>query len=465
MKDEISPRSGVLDCEQGSATFYEDNFDFRIMNSVPFKATSSNTEDFAKLAQEDKYFHGTTHDGNDIAIYCGNRTIPAIRTVANFHSNTYAIQTGNLGTCNWDNIGAIKFRGGTLNSLFFSTDSPYKFVGRAVQTSPPKLPFSFSFDYNGSCISVTSGNESCETYDLNRVELIGRTRYLTLRFSKPISFGEVPFHIEKIKTLLSFMTFRQNIDFDNIALHEKSSSHSFPLDTALVYSKGPLITTQKKPLNNICFNDLDVTISSLIELIYCEQKNNPFSFMNFVPANDSNSYSLTNDMVKGIVTCLECEIARLRGSDVELIEPDSKSEVYLAEEKELNALKKELHSTIKGFQKNHHRFSKKTSDMLKGTIDHMTLADADKIYLLYSNYQDLICKLFCHLDIKPTREDIERLIIYRNKTTHGEQEVLDEHIVAASIHLIGLIYCMILHSIGIDDRQLEQLCSRHFLLL
>lgn len=79
MKDEISPRSGILDCEQGSATFYEDNFDFRIMNSVPFKATSSNTEDFAKLVQEDKYFHGTTHDGNDIAIYCGNRIIPAIR--------------------------------------------------------------------------------------------------------------------------------------------------------------------------------------------------------------------------------------------------------------------------------------------------------------------------------------------------------------------------------------------------
>lgn len=465
MKDKISPRSGVLDCEQGGATFYEENYNFRIMNNVPFKATSSRTEDYSKIVQVNKYFHGTTHDGSDIAVYCGSRTFPSIRAVANFSSNVYAVQNGNLGTCNWDNIGAIEFRGGTLDSLFFSTDTPYEFVGRAIQISPPTSPFSFSFTYNNSCISVISGNRSCETYNSNRVELIGRTRYLTLQFSKPISFGEVSFHIEKIKTLLSFMTFRQNIDFDEIALHEDSSSLSFPLDTALVYSKGPLIATQKKPLNNICFNDLDVTISSLIELIYCEQKNNPFSFMNFIPANDSNSYSLTNDMVKGIVTCLECEIARLRGNDVELIEPDSKSEIYLAEEKELSALKKELHSTIKGFQKNHHRFSKKTSDMLKGTIDHMTLADADKFFLLYSNYQNLICKLFCHFDIKPTKEDIERLIIYRNRTTHGEQEVLDEHIVAASIHLIGLIYCLILHSIGIDDRQLEQLCSRHFLLL
>lgn len=221
MVDEISPRSGVLDCEQGGATFYEENYKFRIMNNVPFKATSSRTEDYSKLAQSNKYFHGTTHDGSDIAVYCGSRTMPPIRTVAIFSSNVYAIQKGNLETCNWEKIDAIEFRGGTLDSLFFSIDSPYELVNGAVQLSAPKSPFCFSFDYNGSCIYVKSGNQAHETYDLNRVELIGRTRYLTLQFSEPISFGAVPFHIEKIKTLLSFMTFRQNVDFDEIALQEK----------------------------------------------------------------------------------------------------------------------------------------------------------------------------------------------------------------------------------------------------
>ena len=86
MVDEISPRSGVLDCEQGGATFYEENYKFRIMNNVPFKATSSRTEDYSKLAQSNKYFHGTTHDGSDIAVYCGSRTMPPIRTVAIFSS-------------------------------------------------------------------------------------------------------------------------------------------------------------------------------------------------------------------------------------------------------------------------------------------------------------------------------------------------------------------------------------------
>ncbi len=37
MKDKISPRSGILDCEQGNATFYEENYNFRIMNNIPFQ--------------------------------------------------------------------------------------------------------------------------------------------------------------------------------------------------------------------------------------------------------------------------------------------------------------------------------------------------------------------------------------------------------------------------------------------
>lgn len=361
-------------------------------------------------------------------------------------------------------IDAIEFRGGTLDSLFFSIDSPYELVNGAVQLSAPKSPFCFSFDYNGSCIYVKSGNQAHETYDLNRVELIGRTRYLTLQFSEPISFGAVPFHIEKIKTLLSFMTFRQNVDFDEIALQEKTSFPPLLMDTALVYSKGSSTVTQKKAPNNICFNDLDVTLSSLIELIYCEQKNNPFSFMNFVPEDDKGLGRVTNDMVKGIVTCLECEIARLKKSDdITSAIQDNKNDTYIQEELRLQSLVKELQKVAKDFQKKNGKFSKKTNDMICGRLKYMTIADADKVCLFYVKYQKFIRKLFDKFEIVPTEDDIQNLIIYRNRTTHGTQAVLDEHIVTTALYLTGLIYCMILHSIGIDDKNLEQLCSRHFL--
>lgn len=465
MKDNVSPRSGVLDCEQGSATFYEDNFDFRIMNSVPFKATSSSTKDFAKLAQEDKYFHGTTHDGNDIAIYCGNRIIPAIRTVANFHSNTYAIQKGNLGPCDWSKIDAIKFSGGTLNLLSASQDSPFEFVDDAVRTLPPKAPFTFSITHNNSPIQILIGECASETYGNDRIELVGRTQCLTLKFQAPISFGDVHFHIEKIRTLLSFLTFRQNVCFDEIVLQERTLPPGFLMDSAVVYSKEPPSPTEKDEFKNICFDELGDTIPFLVDLIYNEEKNNPFSFMNFIPKFDNGIGQVTNDMVKGIVTCLECEIARLKSLDnITSAIPDNKNDTYIQEEIRLQSLVKELQKVAKDFQEKNGKFSKKTNDMICGTLKHMSLADADKANLFYTKYQKLLCKLFERFKIVPTEDDIKNLIVYRNRTTHGTQDILDERIVVTALYLIGLIYCMILHSIGIDDQKLEQLCSKHFLL-
>lgn len=248
------------------------------------------------------------------------------------------------------------------------------------------------------------------------------------------------------------------------ALQEKTSFPPLLMDTALVYSKGSSTVTQKKAPNNICFNDLDVTLSSLIELIYCEQKNNPFSFMNFVPEDDKGLGRVTNDMVKGIVTCLECEIARLKKSDdITSAIQDNKNDTYIQEELRLQSLVKELQKVAKDFQKKNGKFSKKTNDMICGRLKYMTIADADKVCLFYVKYQKFIRKLFDKFEIVPTEDDIQNLIIYRNRTTHGTQAVLDEHIVTTALYLTGLIYCMILHSIGIDDKNLEQLCSRHFL--
>ena len=55
MKDEISPRSGILDCEQGSATFYEENYNFRIMNNAITPASLSN-ENFATFGTSENTF-------------------------------------------------------------------------------------------------------------------------------------------------------------------------------------------------------------------------------------------------------------------------------------------------------------------------------------------------------------------------------------------------------------------------
>ena len=70
-------------------------------------------------------------------------------------------------------------------------------------------------------------------------------------------------------------------------------------------------------------------------------------FLNFIPENDADLGRMTNDMVKGVVTCLECEIARIRGNNVSAAKPDDKSSEYIQEEQRLNSLIKELQKTAK----------------------------------------------------------------------------------------------------------------------
>jgi len=259
------------------------------------------------------------------------------------------------------------------------------------------------------------------------------------------------------------MTFRQNVDFDEIVLQNKRWSPGFLTDSAVVYSKETFPPTKKDEFKNICFNELETTLPLLVDLLYNENTNNPFTFMNFIPEDDTHKRHMTNDMVKGIVTCLECEIARIKNQNP--ITSDNKSHDYIQEEIRLNSLIKALQKTAKEFQKQNGKFSQKTADMIRGTLNHMTLADADKIGMFYSKYQDFITLLFSpsDSDFIPTIDDVKNLIVYRNKTTHGTQEILDNRIILTARYLIGLIYCMILHSIGIDDTDLQKLCMKHFL--
>lgn len=101
--------------------------------------------------------------------------------------------------------------------------------------------------------------------------------------------------------------------------------------------------------------------------------------------------------------------------------------------------------------------------MLMGTLKHLSLADADKINLLYDKYKHFLSVLFSDYNFTLEQSDIEALIIHRNRTTHGVQQILDNRLAMTAFYLIGLIYCMILHSVGIDDPQLKKICEKHFL--
>lgn len=347
MKDKVSPRSGVLVCEQGSATFYEENYNFRIMNSAPFGVISSSTGTNVKLAQKDEYFCGTTHDDKAIAIYSGNHLFSDIKSTFTFSASLYAVQKFDHCVPDWNKIDAICFRGGTLNLLFAQHHVPYRLNGNSIKPIPPKPAFPFSINFKSSTITISVGESNSEYHSQVSASISGNNGYLNIQFSESISFKDIPFHIDKIKRLLSFLTFRCNVDFDEIVLQKNLSPSGILWDCATVYVDAFSIPTEKSEGNNICFDELESTLLHLIDLLYNEQSNNPFTFMNFIPEIDRKS-KMTNDMVKGVVTCLECEIARIRGTDVSAANPDDKNNKYIQEEQRLNSLIKELQKNCQG---------------------------------------------------------------------------------------------------------------------
>ena len=182
--------------------------------------------------------------------------------------------------------------------------------------------------------------------------------------------------------------------------------------------------------------------------------------MDFLPSSPQDVGRMSTDIIHSIVTCLECELARVKTSNST---PDNKSATYLAESDKLSSLIKELKKTICSFEEENGPFPRKTHDTLMGVFKHLTLADADKFYLTYEKYIDILRLLFFDTSSIPNREDIENLVIHRNRTTHGTQQILDKRLCETAFYLIGLIYCMILHSLGVDDTQLKKLCQKHFL--
>lgn len=75
MRDPHAPRTGVLECEKGSASFYVDDFCFSIMNNVMKKITNRFGETYNAanflftLKKQGNFLIGATNDGNSIAIY------------------------------------------------------------------------------------------------------------------------------------------------------------------------------------------------------------------------------------------------------------------------------------------------------------------------------------------------------------------------------------------------------------
>ena len=95
----------------------------------------------------------------------------------------------------------------------------------------------------------------------------------------------------------------------------------------------------------------------------------------------------------------------------------------------------------------------KSYDYILGTLRHLSGALADRIEKCFSEYQPLIGEYI-------SREDIDKLVQYRNTITHGNFMPLDNKLAETAFVLIKLVYCCILKRIGLTDKVIKELFQR-----
>ena len=418
---------------------------------------------FTLSLPDDGFLKGVTHDGHDIAIYCGSPEKFGTLEIPSYYkirTSTYIVQCGNQASCDWSHFEAIEFRGGTLNDLFTFSASTLANCPKSIESNTDFRCLSGTISTPYGNIKVTIGKIPHEHHGPDEYSFSNRTVYLQLLFSKSIKLNEIFHHIENVNKLIFFLTSHKNIIFDEMYLLKWHDECCQVFDDAQIFQEPSVTPVQKTPWHNLCFDELNGVVFSLLQLIYSNIPNNPFCFMDFLPSSPQDVGRMSTDIIHSIVTCLECELARVKMSNST---PDNKSTTYLAESDKLSSLIKELKKTICSFEEENRPFPRKTHDTLMGVFKHLTLADADKFYLTYEKYIDILRLLFFDTSSIPNREDIENLVIHRNRTTHGTQQILDKRLCETAFYLIGLIYCMILHSLGVDDTQLKKLCQKHFL--
>lgn len=135
MRDTKTPRTGIIECEQGLATFFADNYRFTVIKP------DLNRRPALELKPKDGFLYGKLHDGYSVAIHTGKNTL-RVMTMGTIDTSAYIVSTNGFMDTDDEFFEGIEFRGGTLNNLFMpqAFDTDYANSGEVI-IKPKKVTY------------------------------------------------------------------------------------------------------------------------------------------------------------------------------------------------------------------------------------------------------------------------------------------------------------------------------------
>lgn len=342
-----------------------------------------------------------------------------------------------------DSFEAISFQGGTLDKLFikssseFDYDDPtkviYKDDRKIYSLTDKKIKGELSIRSNIIVHGILIENG-------NPIAVKGSELKIVFDERKDIkSFSEV---FGYILDLCKFLAFRKNVRFGEIFLEEKSKEYSgVNEDIAKCFVYYDDCQEIEKPfMSCITFNDIGDGIDKLLSAIVTNRPKKPKFNIGFIPENDKDVKYVTSMKIREVCSALE--------SEMEL------AKIKVAQENDFENLVENLKEIVTT-----HRDGKqplknvKSYDYILDTLKHLKGTLADRIEKCFLQYQQEIGENL-------SREQINTIVKYRNKITHGNYMQLSGNLADTTFILIKLVYCCILERIGMSKDKIKDMMDR-----
>ena len=437
MKSKSEIITGVIESKEGTISFLVDDFNFKFMDTKLDYSVHT-------LRPKDRYILGETHDKHRIAIGAGF-DIP-IRGVTNYNALCYIVSDNNVHSGNIDEFNSISFIGGTINSLLINEvieedltelEKDGKISIRIIDDTK-----NFQFEFGKLICDAKLYSNVKFKYGLAGLLIDDVEASLTITFPKKFKIKDILFHIGKVKTLISIMTYRKNVGFDRIKINAGTD------ESATVFLRNDYELTTKHYSGNIRFSDFGDRLSSFFKTVYNSNEDELLYDFGFIPFDDNEARIINFDMIRSIGCALDCEYGLMEFPKVR--------------DKRMVALKKEVKKVIKAHKNSDDPLDDKTYENILTSLGYWSLSFSDKIWKMVCKFKEET-SIILGYDISNYREEINSFVKFRNDITHGRIRRIDSKTVETSNVLAGLIYCCFLYRVGLDRETIKRLCKDHLL--
>ena len=415
------------------------------------------------LKRQGNFLIGATNDGDSIAIYAKTHfdNFPASKYT--FQTSTYVIQDSVFVENYGYSFDAIELRGGALSCLFSdqSIDIDYSDNNYIIKDNSYTLTKKLLLGNQSATVKI--GWFTREHSQSQKFEISANNPYFRFEFDTPINLDDALLHIEKARELMSFLIYRDNVEFGSITLQRKHLSDNSSIyysDDASVFINYGFEPTQKETRHCICFDEIGNSVFKLFSMFYDTADYNPVTHLDFIPRSDKESGALSPIDIREIATFLECE--EMRVTEIR----DNKSKKLYDATQRLSSLLTEIKQVIQKDEDENGVLPDSIHSQLTKRFQNLSLPSKSRDVLLFEAYQDITMGVTRYSSYRKIIDssDVISFREFRSASTHGAYNLLSLNIVITAFHLVATVYCSMLHRAGVNDQTLKKICNKCFIL-